>query len=270
MAAASGIFLSAVAEEADSVTSVVALDLALDAAAQLEPILVSSGKSELAQLNAAGPAGHECTPELYRALDQAHAIAEATGGAFDPTLEPLNEAWDTRGQGRVPDPAARSAARSLVGWQDLALEPRTHRASLRRLGMAVDLGGMAKGVALDCAADTLRARRLHRAMLNLGGEILALGDWTVTVADPRDRRPVFRVGVSDAAVSTSDPAERGYDPVYGARPLKRVIQNEVETPLARQLIAGALADGTRLRVDVGPDGALTFTPLSDEPARATA
>jgi ATP-dependent Clp protease ATP-binding subunit ClpB len=65
-------------------------------------------------------------------------------------------------------------------------------------------------------------------------------------------------------------AERGYDPVYGARPLKRVIQNEVETPLARQLIAGAVADGTRLRVDVDATGALTFTPVASEPARATA
>jgi ATP-dependent Clp protease ATP-binding subunit ClpB len=65
-------------------------------------------------------------------------------------------------------------------------------------------------------------------------------------------------------------AERGYDPVYGARPLKRVIQNEVETPLARQLIAGAIADGARLVVDVGPEGALTFTSLSNEVARATA
>ncbi|HWP64596.1 MAG TPA: ATP-dependent chaperone ClpB [Candidatus Limnocylindria bacterium] len=65
-------------------------------------------------------------------------------------------------------------------------------------------------------------------------------------------------------------AERGYDPVYGARPLKRVIQNEVETPLARQLISGAIADGSRLRVDVGIDGNLVFTPLTAEPARATA
>jgi ATP-dependent Clp protease ATP-binding subunit ClpB len=65
-------------------------------------------------------------------------------------------------------------------------------------------------------------------------------------------------------------AERGYDPVYGARPLKRVIQNEVETPLARQLIAGTIADGTRLRVDLGADDTLTFTPAADETARASA
>jgi ATP-dependent Clp protease ATP-binding subunit ClpB len=66
-------------------------------------------------------------------------------------------------------------------------------------------------------------------------------------------------------------ATRGYDPVYGARPLKRVIQQLVETPLAHQLIAGNVPDGTTLEVDVGADGALTFTPVVEaEPVGATA
>jgi ATP-dependent Clp protease ATP-binding subunit ClpB len=52
-------------------------------------------------------------------------------------------------------------------------------------------------------------------------------------------------------------ATHGYDPVYGARPLKRAIQNEVETALARRMIAGELTDGMRLTVDAGPGG-LTF------------
>jgi ATP-dependent Clp protease ATP-binding subunit ClpB len=49
-------------------------------------------------------------------------------------------------------------------------------------------------------------------------------------------------------------AERGFDPVYGARPLKRVVQNEVETVLAQRLIAGDIREGTRLLVDAGPSG----------------
>ncbi|MFN8546195.1 MAG: ATP-dependent chaperone ClpB [Candidatus Binatia bacterium] len=57
-------------------------------------------------------------------------------------------------------------------------------------------------------------------------------------------------------------AARGYDPVYGARPLKRVIQTELETPLARQLITGHVTDGTHLTVDVGPSGGLVFLPVA--------
>jgi ATP-dependent Clp protease ATP-binding subunit ClpB len=54
-------------------------------------------------------------------------------------------------------------------------------------------------------------------------------------------------------------AERGYDAVYGARPLKRVIQNAVENPLAQRIIGGDVRDGERLLVDVGPGG-LVFQP----------
>jgi ATP-dependent Clp protease ATP-binding subunit ClpB len=56
-------------------------------------------------------------------------------------------------------------------------------------------------------------------------------------------------------------ANRGYDPVYGARPLKRVIQNELETPLAQRIIAGEVNDHMTIAVDVGPNGGLTFTPV---------
>src|SRR5262245_13336800 len=54
-------------------------------------------------------------------------------------------------------------------------------------------------------------------------------------------------------------ANRGYDPVYGARPLKRAIQQEVETPLAQQIVAGTVRDGTHVQVDVKPGGGLDFT-----------
>jgi ATP-dependent Clp protease ATP-binding subunit ClpB len=64
-------------------------------------------------------------------------------------------------------------------------------------------------------------------------------------------------------------AERGYDPVYGARPLKRLIQQAVETKLAQQLIGGAIHDGDRVLVDVGPSG-LTFETRAAEERGAAA
>jgi ATP-dependent Clp protease ATP-binding subunit ClpB len=64
-------------------------------------------------------------------------------------------------------------------------------------------------------------------------------------------------------------AERGFDPVYGARPLKRVIQNAVETALAQRIIAGDVRDGDRLRVDSGPGG-LVFTTADETPRAASA
>jgi ATP-dependent Clp protease ATP-binding subunit ClpB len=64
-------------------------------------------------------------------------------------------------------------------------------------------------------------------------------------------------------------ATRGYDPVYGARPLKRVIQKEVETVLAQKLIGGEIREGMRVTVDAGPSG-LVVTPLAEAPARKAA
>ena len=63
-------------------------------------------------------------------------------------------------------------------------------------------------------------------------------------------------------------ANRGYDPVYGARPLKRAIQQEVETPLAQQLIMGTVRDGTRVRVDVKAGGGLRFEVEGDAQAQS--
>jgi ATP-dependent Clp protease ATP-binding subunit ClpB len=58
-------------------------------------------------------------------------------------------------------------------------------------------------------------------------------------------------------------ANRGYDPVYGARPLKRALQTEIETPLAQRIIAGEIQDGAHVAVDLAPGGGLTFTPVVD-------
>ena len=59
-------------------------------------------------------------------------------------------------------------------------------------------------------------------------------------------------------------AATGYDPVYGARPLKRLLQKEIETVLARKILAGEVGDGSRVMVDLGPNGALTFASTSAE------
>jgi ATP-dependent Clp protease ATP-binding subunit ClpB len=63
-------------------------------------------------------------------------------------------------------------------------------------------------------------------------------------------------------------ANRGYDPVYGARPLKRAIQQEVETPLAQQIVAGTVRDGATARVDAKAGGGLDFTVTGGEAAEA--
>jgi ATP-dependent Clp protease ATP-binding subunit ClpB len=88
------------------------------------------------------------------------------------------------------------------------------------------------------------------------------------IVDIQLRRLAKRLAERQLVLDVSDAAkdylaQRGYDPVFGARPLKRVIQNEIETPLAEKIIAGDLRDGMHVAVDLKPGGGLTFTPVVD-------
>ena len=207
-----GTLCTAVVEAGDTTRAGTGIAGAFDEIARLERSWSSwRSDSELNRLNAAAASWFGCSADLYAALDSSLVFAAATGGAFDPTVEPLNRAWDMRGQGRVPARAEIEEARALGGWRGLALEPGERRARLARSGMGVDLGGIGKGLALDRAAELLRARGVDRALLNFGGEALALGRaWEVSVADPTLRlRPAVHLAISDAAISTSGQSERG-------------------------------------------------------------
>ena len=182
-----------------------AIDAALDTVASLERRLSNwRDASELSRLNAAG-AGVVSVP-LAAVLDSARALARATGGAFDPTVEALTLAWDLRGEGRVPGLAELSAARARIGWGRLSLDGQ--RVALG--GTQLDLGGIAKGFALDQAAGVLRARGVGAGSLDAGGQRLLLGGQpcSVWVAHPveRDRASVLLV-LAGGSLSTSAQSE---------------------------------------------------------------
>ena len=77
----------------------------------------------------------------------------------------------------------------------------------------------------------------------------------------------IRLELTDAARTRL--VREGYDPTYGARPLKRAIQREIETPLAKRILAGEVRDGQVIHVDAGGEGgSLTFKASRPEPAEA--
>ena len=76
----------------------------------------------------------------------------------------------------------------------------------------------------------------------------------IQLANLRARLSEKRITLELSEAAKDFLAERGYDPVFGARPLKRVIQRELETPLAKKILAGEIKEGDRVLVDVGPEG----------------
>jgi thiamine biosynthesis lipoprotein len=181
--------------------------------------------SPLSALNAAAGSGRPVPlpGDLCDVLRAGRAGAERTGGLFDPTWAALRGAWRF-GDGeapRVPGEAEVAKACALVSFSDLVVEPESAppgapcRASLRRAGMAVGLGGLAKGWAVDRAVEELRRRGLRDFTVQAGGDLFASGTrggrpWRIGVRDPRGApgEPFAWMEVQDAAFSTTGDSER--------------------------------------------------------------
>jgi thiamine biosynthesis lipoprotein len=219
-----------------------AIEAALDTVASLERRLSNwSDASELSRLNAAG-AGEVSEP-LSAVLDSARALAEATVGAFDPTVESLTLAWDLRRKGRVPSAQELSAARARVDWRRLQLAG--HRVALG--GTRLDLGGIAKGFALDRALSVLRARGVRAGSLDAGGQRLLLGaaPRSVWVAHPeqRERASVLLV-LAGGSLSTS--AQSGHTLRRGSHRIGHVLDPHTGQPLTTRASVSVFAcSGTR-------------------------
>ena len=152
--------------------------------------------SDLARLNAAAgqPDGAALSPDVASVMEYALRLSAESGGAFDPTVGPLMAVWGFRGGSirKVPSPDDLAAARSQVGWTNVthaAADPR--RFILPRAGMRLDLGGIAKGYAVDVAFDALRRAGPPAFLVDLGGNLRAWGEaspgrggWRTGVRDP--------------------------------------------------------------------------------------
>ncbi|MBK7859783.1 MAG: FAD:protein FMN transferase [Archangiaceae bacterium] len=202
-----------------------AIDGALAELRRLEALWTTWTKeSDITRLNvAAGKAAVRVSPETFELLGRARAGSELSGGLFDVTFAPLGGLWRfDRAPGshepvkleRVPDASQVRERQQLVDYRQLTLDPRLRTARLDRAGMAVNLGGIGKGAAVDTLVALLRARGFKGFTVQAGGDLFCAGKngarpWRVGIAHPRDKgRLVGTVEVSDAAFSTSGDYER--------------------------------------------------------------
>jgi thiamine biosynthesis lipoprotein len=165
--------------------------------------------------------------ELIEVLAKALYYAEMSGGAFDPSVGPLVKLWgigtDTP---RVPSEEEIAAALALVDYHDIKIESGTGQTAgtgggvfLKRRGMALDLGAIAKGYAADEVVRLLAQRGIKMGIIDLGGNIFAYGErrrgqpWRIGVQDPREPRGKY-LGVLELAnksVVTSGVYERYFE-----------------------------------------------------------
>jgi thiamine biosynthesis lipoprotein len=174
--------------------------------------------SELRRLGGAGTSWSVVSPELFAVLERARVIAAMTDGAFDPTVAPLVELWRAaRARRQLPDRTAIARARQQVGWRHLHLDASRPAVRLSRVGMRLDLGGIAKGYIIQQGLGAMAALGVTRALVEAGGDIV-VGDappgregWHIAVADA-DAAFATRAGrLTHAAVATSGPAGQFVD-----------------------------------------------------------
>ncbi len=163
----------------------------------------------------AGEAAVAVPPELYEVLGAGQRVAALTGGAFDVTWAALAGLWRFDAPNpRPPDPAEVAKARTLVDYRDLLLDPSGRTAFLRRKGMRIGLGGIAKGYIAAAAADLLVARGIRDVLVAASGDIAARGTnggrpWRVAIRDPRrEDAIVATIDLHDESISTAGDYER--------------------------------------------------------------
>jgi len=186
--------------------------------ARLHALLAPVGEqSEVARLNAAaGGEPVKIGPDLLAVLEEAMLTAQLSGGAFDPTWAAMAPLWDLKDDPpRIPDAAAATAAAGRVDCGKLEVEAKAGTARLAEAGMAVGLGGVAKGYAIDRAVLAMRASGGKHLLVDAGGDLYASGrkgrsrQWSIGVRDPRDRDKLLgKIPLQDEAVTTSGDYER--------------------------------------------------------------
>ena len=145
------------------------------------------------------------------------AWAHASHGAFDPAIGRVVELWDVTHRQSPPEGGrvTRFAGRQLHRHVQLATEKGAPAVYLADPDIHLDLGGIAKGYAVDRAVDALRAWGITDAMVNVGGDLYALGSapggdpWRVGIQDPADASAIIgMLDVRDRAVATSGDYEQ--------------------------------------------------------------
>ncbi len=173
--------------------------------------------SELARVNRwASRRSVVVSSDLFRVLREAVSISVLTHGAFDVTVGPLLELWPLYKKEKVlPSKNRVIQALSRVGWKYLRLSEKDHTVAFLKEGMRLDLGGIAKGYAIDQAAAVLKEEGISAGLVNAGGDVYGYGVkpdgslWRVAIRHPRRREALAAVGLlRNGALVTSGDYER--------------------------------------------------------------
>ncbi len=174
--------------------------------------------SELARINQyAGRSPVKVSWETLAIIKRAVAYGKKFNGHFDISIGPISYLWGFGWEKKivVPERSRIATLLPLVGYGKISINERDTTIAFARDGMKLDLGGIAKGYAIDCAARILRQQGIKNFLLNADGDIYAAGHksdnqkWHVGIQHPRGKQALIAsFELSDFAVATSGDYER--------------------------------------------------------------
>lgn len=200
----------------------VAADAALKEIRRIDGLMSAhSTSSEIYALNTAG-VGKEVkvSKEVFDLIKLARDIWQKSGGAFDITLKPLSDLWNIQAENpKVPKAYEIESALKKTGFEYVELNESNCTVTFKKDGMSADLGAIAKGYAADRAAQILKEHGIKSALIDLGGNIYALGRnkngqrWKIGLQTPWTERGEYfeTVEAENKAVVTSGAYERYFE-----------------------------------------------------------
>lgn len=179
--------------------------------------------SEVSRVNrnaADGPVS--VSPVLFRILQKAREVSELSSGAFDISFGSVGYLYDYRKRQKPADDVIAKRL-SSIDYRDVVLNSDGQTVEFRKTGTRIDLGGIAKGYAVDAGIELLKEQGIRHARLSAGGDMRLLGDkrgkpWIVGIRDPRSEdRNVLVMPLADVAISTSGDYQRFFFDEAGER-----------------------------------------------------
>lgn len=211
-------------------------------------------ESEISRINQqAGLSKVKVSQETIDLLREAISISEKTEGAFDPTVRPLMEIWGFKEGKQSPPPSEKiSETLQVVGWERLRIGKEG--VMLERKGMELDLGGIAKGYAVDKVVELLKEAGIRQALVEIGGELYCLGSgpgsngWKIGIQDPQSAEGIIAVlQVIDQAVATSGSYENFY--IWEGKRYSHIIDPRSGFPVQNSLISVTIISSKCMEAD---------------------
>ena len=211
--------------------------------------------SDVSRINAAaGDHAVSVSEDVISVVKRALSYAELSGGLFDPTIGPVVKLWSIgTDEAHVPNDRYIRAALPLVDYRAVVVDGDT--VFLEKEGMSLDLGALVKGFAADSLCEMLAARKVPRAIIDLGGNIYVYGKkidnepWYVGIKNPDNESgdPALVLQLGECSVVTSGVYERFF--VQNGKRYHHIFDTRTGYPLETDLLSATVICSSSVDAD---------------------